>query len=246
MGWSAARWLVSAAVLVGVTAAVMARHATLSECETPGRPSILAIWVAVSTARVAVSAALRGALWLGWDAALPPEAQPSLLFALVRCEFTLSLLSFMWTTIGLLVAFGSANSTWCDPGLPIYAQALVVLLYLHFAAPMLLDVLFRCTVESGRCSPLLALLQRLAAAGLFQASRLPATDAQLRKLPQERYRPGRCVRWGGRRTSAMACEEGCHCVCLCVCVCVCVWWGALHACCPHARAAPLALPPLQL
>lgn len=98
MGWSALRWLGAGLVTTAIT--VWLEMTQSSECATSRAGSMLAIWIAVATARIVTGGLLRSAVWAGWDVHSLPEHQPPLVFMMVRAEFILLLLTVMWTTIG--------------------------------------------------------------------------------------------------------------------------------------------------
>lgn len=192
MGWSTLRWGIAACVALGVTLALTRRDVS-PECTYNGRSiSMISIWVWVVTARLAASSLLRGLIWGFWDVSSGPDRQKDHIYTLVRCEFSLVIISVVWLTLGFLYLYGSAPSNpSCDRSLPTWGMVQVVLLYAHYSAPIVLALLLRCVVACGCCSPLVRMLQILAQVGIFTAPQLPASEAQIRKLPKERYRAGR-------------------------------------------------------
>ena len=215
IAFAAVRWVVAALVVVGVTIWVLlATPSTVyatNDCALAmsKTTSMLSVWVAVSTFRVAAGALLRVGMWWLFDVLRAPELQSQSLYGLIRSEFILMLLSVMWNTIGFMYVYGTSSLVTCipvsGPSLPLYSMALVVLLYAHFLAPLVITIALRLAIWAG-CNPCAGRALRVLAewgilagvatggggGGGGQGLSPPphAAAHQIRRVPSEKYRAG--------------------------------------------------------
>ena len=198
LGYSSQRWALSSFTALCLSVWLLLREAR--QCPLSFGMSNMVIWLSVMTARLVSGALLRTAAWCSWVETLPPDRQPAGVTAPLRMENLLLLLSITWSTIGFLYVYQAAiqsrRAGLCgDDALLTYCIALLSCNYAAFALPALMALTLRCA--AGRAArvlfppALVHLLQRLAAAGVFSAPPPPASESQIRALPEERFRKAR-------------------------------------------------------